>query len=150
MFAHHHFPARPPPCPLSCLPAVKRETAKLVYDLLQQTPKPVVLKLRDTVLPACAKLAGAGESDVREAGQAALVAFAVRAGSMSVLDKVGGLVGRLGVCKCGWPGLVVSGSSLEGSSWGQSSCCQGHMECELCCRVTALGTSALYLPTACC
>ncbi|KAL4854812.1 hypothetical protein ACK3TF_004509 [Chlorella vulgaris] len=69
-------------------PKVKRETAKLVRDVLEQTPKPVVLKLRDTVLPACAKLAAAGESDVREAGQAALVMFAVRAGSMSILDKV--------------------------------------------------------------
>ena len=40
------------------------------------------------MLPACAKLAEAGDSEVREAAQAALVAFAVRAGSMSVLDKV--------------------------------------------------------------
>lgn len=69
-------------------PKVKRETAKFVYDVLQQTPKAVVMKLKDSVLPAIAKLAGAGEVDVREAGQVALVAFAVRAGSMSVLDKV--------------------------------------------------------------
>ena len=46
-----------------------------------------------SILPACAKLAEAGDSEVREAGQAALVAFAVRAGSMGILDKVGGLGG---------------------------------------------------------
>ncbi len=46
-----------------------------------------------SILPACAKLAEAGDSEVREAGQAALVAFAVRAGSMGILDKVGGWVG---------------------------------------------------------
>ena len=59
-------------------------------EVLAQTPKPAVGKLRDNVLPACAKLADAGDNEVREAGQAALVAFAVRSGSMSVLDKVGG------------------------------------------------------------
>lgn len=55
-----------------------------------------------SVLPACAKLAMAGDTDVREAGQAALVAFAVRSGSMSVLDKVRrracGAVGAVGGC----------------------------------------------------
>lgn len=56
---------------------------------MEATPKAVVLKLRDSVLPACAKLAEAGDSEVREAGQAAMVAFAVRAGSMGILDKVG-------------------------------------------------------------
>jgi hypothetical protein len=71
--------------------AVKRETAKLVRDVLEHTPKPVVLKLRDSVLPAVAKLADAGDNEVREAAQAALVAFAVRAGSMGILDKVRGL-----------------------------------------------------------
>ncbi|PRW20522.1 microtubule associated isoform A [Chlorella sorokiniana] len=69
-------------------PKVKRETAKLVRDVLEQTPKAVVTKLRDSILPACAKLAEAGDSEVREAAQAALVAFAVRAGSMGILDKV--------------------------------------------------------------
>ncbi len=69
------------------LPAVKRETAKFVKDVLEHSPKAVVTKCAP-LLPACAKLAGAGESDVREAGQEALVAFAVRSGSMSVLDKV--------------------------------------------------------------
>lgn len=69
-------------------PKVKRETAKLVRDVLEQTPKAVVTKLRDSILPACAKLAEAGDSEVREAGQAALVAFAVRCGSMGILDKV--------------------------------------------------------------
>lgn len=81
----------PPPqalSPLALLPAVKRETAKFVKDVLEQSPKPVVSKCAP-LLPACAKLAGAGESDVREAGQEALVAFAVRSGSMGVLDKVG-------------------------------------------------------------
>ncbi|KAL4424717.1 hypothetical protein ABPG77_000060 [Micractinium sp. CCAP 211/92] len=68
-------------------PKVKRETAKFVKDVLEQSPKAVVTKCAP-LLPACAKLAGAGESDVREAGQEALVAFAVRSGSMSVLDKV--------------------------------------------------------------
>lgn len=79
---------------------MKRETAKFVNDVLQQTPKAVVMKLRDSLLPACAKLASAGESDVREAGQTALVTFAVRSGSMSVLDKVG--AGHLPSILVGW------------------------------------------------
>ena len=82
-----HLPACPA-LPLLPLPAVKRETAKLVRDVLETTPKPVLLKLRDSVLPAVAALAVAGDVDVREAGQAAMVAFAVRAGSMSILDRV--------------------------------------------------------------
>jgi hypothetical protein len=76
--------------PLACTPwpAVKRETANLVRGLLPATPKPEVLKLRGNVLPAVATLAMAGDSDVREAGQAAMVAFAVRVGNKSILDKV--------------------------------------------------------------
>lgn len=58
-------------------------------DVLEQSPKAAVSKCAALLAP-CAKLAGAGESDVREAGQEALVAFAVRSGSMGVLDKVGG------------------------------------------------------------
>ena len=65
-------------------------------DVLQTTPKPVLLKLRDSVLPAVAALAVVGDSDVREAGQAAMVAFAVRAGSMSILDRVS----ACGCCCC--------------------------------------------------
>lgn len=68
-------------------PKVKRETAKFVKDVLEQSPKAAVSKCAALLAP-CAKLAGAGESDVREAGQEALVAFAVRSGSMGVLDKV--------------------------------------------------------------
>lgn len=79
----HHLPLPPPAA------AVKRETARFVKDALESTPKALLSRMRDTLLPALAKLAGAGESDVREAAQAALVAFAVRAGSMSALDKVG-------------------------------------------------------------
>ena len=57
-------------------------------DVLQHTPKAVAVKLRDSVLAACAKLADAADGEVREAAQATLVAFAVRAGSMSILDRV--------------------------------------------------------------
>lgn len=57
---------------------------------------PPTLPTHRSILPACAKLAEAGDSEVREAGQAALVAFAVRCGSMGILDKVGGsLTGHL-------------------------------------------------------
>lgn len=54
-------PARHPP-----LPAVKRETAKLVRDVLDQTPKAVVTKLRDRCgWGACA--APVNQADCRQA-----------------------------------------------------------------------------------
>lgn len=93
-------------------PAVKRETANFVKDVLEQSPKAVVSKCTSLLQP-CAKLAGAGESDVREAGQAALVAFAVRSGSMSVLDKVG-RDGKVAVGGLGW-GMVLLARGKDGT-----------------------------------
>lgn len=61
-----------------------------------------------SILPACAKLAEAGDSEVREAGQAALVAFAVRAGSMSVLDKVSGQLSQCRVAGFLWRCGILS------------------------------------------
>jgi len=45
--------------------------------------------LQGTLLPALAKLALDGDAGIRDAAQGGMVVFAVKAGSVGVLDKVG-------------------------------------------------------------
>eukprot|EP00887_Chlorella_sp_A99_P000367 scaffold13.g367.t1 len=68
-------------------PKARLDTAKLVKDYLEGAPKPAVLKCKDSLLPAAAKLASDADAGIREAAQGVLVVFAIKAGGMGILDK---------------------------------------------------------------
>ncbi len=95
-------PCRPFPHPHHTTPhhttphlQVRLDTAKLARDMVSSSARSAALKVKDSVLPAAAKLSSDADGAVREEAQAVLVAFAVQAGSMSILDKVrGGGLGR--------------------------------------------------------
>ena len=69
-------------------PKARLETLKLLKGMLQDSPKPVVVRVKDVLLAPAATLAMEADSCIREAAQAVLVMFAVKAGGMSILDKV--------------------------------------------------------------
>ena len=69
-------------------PKVKVETLKLIEGFVQSASKPNAAKVHATVLPAAAKSANEAVPDIREAALAVLVAFGLKAGSVSVLAKV--------------------------------------------------------------
>jgi len=69
-------------------PKARLETLKLLKGMLQDSPKPVVVRVKDVLLTPAATLAMEADSSIREAAQAVLVMFAVKAGGMSILDKV--------------------------------------------------------------
>ncbi len=70
-------------------PKVKLETLRLIQSFVSSSSKQAAAKAHATILPAAAKLAGEAAPDIREAALAVLVAFGMKAGSVSVLDKVG-------------------------------------------------------------
>ena len=69
-------------------PKVKVETLKLIEGFVGSASKPNAAKVHSSVLPAAAKSAGEAAPDIREAALAVLVAFGLKAGSVSVLNKV--------------------------------------------------------------
>ena len=69
-------------------PKVKVETLKLIEGFVQSASKPNAAKVHATVLPAAAKSANEAAPDIREAALAVLLAFGLKAGSISVLAKV--------------------------------------------------------------
>ena len=69
-------------------PKVKVETLKLIEGFVGSASKANAAKVHSTVLPAAAKSASEAAPDIREAALAVLVAFGLKAGSVSVLNKV--------------------------------------------------------------
>ncbi len=69
-------------------PKVKVETLKLIEGFVGSASKPNAAKVHSSVLPAAAKSASEAAPDIREAALAVLVAFGLKAGSVSVLNKV--------------------------------------------------------------
>ena len=69
-------------------PKVKVETLKLIEGFVASASKPNAAKVHSSVLPAAAKSANEAAPDIREAALAVLVAFGLKAGSVSVLNKV--------------------------------------------------------------
>ncbi|KAL3133794.1 hypothetical protein ABBQ32_008271 [Trebouxia sp. C0010 RCD-2024] len=69
-------------------PKVKVETLKLIEGFVGSASKANAAKVHSTVLPAAAKAASEAAPDIREAALAVLVAFGLKAGSVSVLSKV--------------------------------------------------------------
>ena len=69
-------------------PKVKVETLKLIEGFVGSASKPNAAKVHSSVLPAAAKSASEAAPDIREAALAVLVAFGLKAGSVSVLSKV--------------------------------------------------------------
>lgn len=69
-------------------PKVKVETLKLIEGFVGSASKANVAKVHSTVLPAAAKSASEAAPDIREAALAVLVAFGLKAGCVSVLNKV--------------------------------------------------------------
>lgn len=69
-------------------PKVKVETLKLIEGFVGSASKANTAKVHATVLPAAAKSANEAAPDIREAALAVLVAFGLKAGSVSVLSKV--------------------------------------------------------------
>lgn len=69
-------------------PKVKVETLKLIEGFVGSASKANAAKVHSTVLPAAAKSASEAAPDIREAALAVLVAFGLKAGSVSVLSKV--------------------------------------------------------------
>ena len=69
-------------------PKVKLETLRLIQAFVSSSSKQAAAKVHATILPAAAKLAGEAAPDIREAALAVLVAFGMKAGSVSVLEKV--------------------------------------------------------------
>ena len=69
-------------------PKVKLETLKLIEGFVTSAFKANVAKVHASVLPAVAKSANEAAPDIREAALATLVAFGLKAGSISVLNKV--------------------------------------------------------------
>ena len=67
---------------------MKVETLKTIQAFIGSTSKASAAKVHSTVLPAAAKAAGEAAPDIREAALGVLVAFAMKAGSASVLSKV--------------------------------------------------------------
>ena len=59
-----------------------------VQDFVEGSPKQAVGKMHAVLLPAVAKAANDPVPDVREAAMCVLVAFAIKAGSLALLDKV--------------------------------------------------------------
>ena len=68
-------------------PKVKVETLKLIEGFVGSASKANAAKVHSTVLPAAAKSASEAAPDIREAALAVLVAFGLKAGSVSVLNK---------------------------------------------------------------
>lgn len=83
--------------------AARLDTAKLARDSLERAPKAVVLRCKDSLLPVAGAAAADADAAIREAAQGILVVFAVKSGSMAILDKArrGTLQGRLEE-KSGW------------------------------------------------
>ncbi|KAL0039701.1 hypothetical protein WJX77_005628 [Trebouxia sp. C0004] len=69
-------------------PKVKVETLKLIEGFVGSASKPNAAKVHSSVLSAAAKSASEAAPDIREAALAVLVAFGLKAGSVSVLNKV--------------------------------------------------------------
>lgn len=69
-------------------PKVKVETLKLIEGFVGAASKTNAAKVHASVLPAAAKSANEAAPDIREAALAVLVAFGLKAGSVSVLNKV--------------------------------------------------------------
>lgn len=69
-------------------PKVKVETLKLIEGFVGSASKANAAKVHATVLPAAAKSANEAAPDIREAALLVLVAFGLKAGSVSVLNKV--------------------------------------------------------------
>lgn len=73
-------------------PKVRLDTLRLLKDMLESTEKGSIVRVKDILLPAVAKLSGEADAGIREAAQAVLVTFSIKAGSLSVLDKVLGKI----------------------------------------------------------
>lgn len=56
--------------------------------LLIRCSTPLAVQVQGSLLPVLANLAGDSDANIRDAAQGAMVVFAVKAGSMAVLDKV--------------------------------------------------------------
>ena len=69
-------------------PKVKVETLKLIEGFVGSASKANAAKVHASVLPAAGKSASEAAPDIREAALAVLVAFGLKAGSVSVLSKV--------------------------------------------------------------
>lgn len=69
-------------------PKVKVETLKLIEGFVGSASKANAAKVHSSVLPAAAKSASEAAPDIREAALAVLVAFGLKAGTVSVLNKV--------------------------------------------------------------
>lgn len=69
-------------------PKVKVETLHLIESFVDNASKANAAKVHASVLPAAATAANEAAPDIREAALAVLVAFGLKAGSISVLSKV--------------------------------------------------------------
>ncbi len=59
-----------------------------MQEYVEGSPKQAAAKMHAVLLPAVAKAANDPVLDVREAAMCVLVAFAMKAGSLALLDKV--------------------------------------------------------------
>ena len=96
------------PC---CCAAARLDTAKLVKDSLEQSPKAVVIKCKDSLLPVAAAACSDADASIREVAQGIVAVFAVKAGSMAIIDKVG----VLNHCPFGaaWEAMSRHGSCIR-------------------------------------
>ncbi|KAK9814323.1 hypothetical protein WJX72_004049 [[Myrmecia] bisecta] len=69
-------------------PKVKLETVRLLVVFVNASTKQAAAQVHKTVLPAVAKSCNDPALDVREAALLVMAAFALKSGSLSVLDKV--------------------------------------------------------------
>lgn len=67
---------------------MRLDTLRLVRDSVEGCDKAAAARVRDSLLPATAKLAPDADAGIREAAQAALVAFALKLGSYSAIQPV--------------------------------------------------------------